>query len=409
MDETSKNRDNNESEAAALITEILLHEKLTGQWDEEKIAQLETHLDDVLFTRDDFQQLRDAAYLQRLLEYYRTAQDLAPARLQRFRNQIGIRQRPARLRILRYAASVAAAVLLAVLSYWIIARINRPHPVIQQPIALVHDVPPGGYHAVLTLSTGAQIIIDSTHRGKVIATQGNALVSNSSTGALIYQSASDHRPHQTLYNTLSTRRGDTYRLILPDGTAVWLNSASSIQYPVQFTGASREISLRGEAYFEISKDSRHPFIVHTTGQAIQVLGTRFNVETYDDELTEATTLIDGSVRVLTPTGDQRLLTPGEQARTGGSAPLTVSEKVDLEAVTAWTKGGFDFNNVELHTIMRTLSRWYDIVPNFSLDAPATKFSVNISRNTPISQVLAMMQETNEVHFQIEGRTVTIKR
>jgi len=302
----------------------------------------------------------------------------------------------------RYYA--AAACILIGFGFWGYSHYGSR--VVVAPV-VAHDVAPGGYHALLTLSNGQAIVLDSTHAGTTLATQGGTVVRRDASGSLAYTPSSTPIT-EVLYNTLSTRRGDTYKVLLPDGSAVWLNSSSSLRYPTSFTGASREVTLTGEGYFEIAPSPGHPFIVHTSKESVTVLGTRFNIMAYEDEPAVATSLLSGSVKVSS-SASSLVLHPGEQVRL--TSLFEVVPSADMEAAVAWKNAVFDFNNEPLPVILRSLSRWYDVDVRYEgPDFPSgILFSAYISRDLPVSKVLHLLSETKEVTFDIEGKTIIVKR
>ncbi|PUZ23852.1 FecR family protein [Chitinophaga costaii] len=260
------------------------------------------------------------------------------------------------------------------------------------------DVAPGRSGAVLTLADGSQVVLDSLHNG-VVATQQGAQVTLHN-GQLSYNG--DVHTKIMAYNTMTTPRGRQYQLVLPDGTQVWLNAASSLTYPVSFAGSERKVSVRGEAYFEVAQEAGRPFRVQVSdGTEIQVLGTRFNINAYPDEASMNTTLLDGAVKVVTSGASQRLL-PGEQAQVPHQASYIKLEKdVDVQTVMAWKEGSFAFHNADLPTVMRQLARWYDIEVRYEGAVPKDRFNGEIDRSLTLSQVLNGLARTS-IHYKIEN-------
>jgi len=336
----------------------------------------------------------------------------------------------------RYIAAAAMVVAVAGATLWSLQKHSTtpiPNPTAQPQIAAATDARPGGNRAVLTLSNGQQINLDSTRNG-VLAAQGNMNVTKLADGQLAYNKASDEKPTAPAFNVLSTPRAGQFSLTLPDGSRVWLNNASSLRYPVAFTGASREVDLTGEAYFEIAKDASHPFrvAVHrsapvsstkpgstaTAGSSatrgasairtstIEVLGTSFNVMAYDDENTERTTLVEGSVRFIHE-GSSALLVPEEQSVLDEHGALKTQHHVNVAEITAWKNGYFHFDHASLETAMRQLARWYDVDVEYAGNIPAQEFMGKIQRNLPLSAVLKGL-ENEHVHFELEGRKLVVK-
>ena len=264
------------------------------------------------------------------------------------------------------------------------------------------EIVPGGNKAVLTLSDGSNIILDSIHQG-VLTKQGNAKVVKLHRAALAY-SAGDAKSGKIVYNTLSTPRGGEYQLILPDGTKVWLNASSSIYFPTAFKGKERNVTITGEAYFEVAKNAAMPFNVTVKDVQIQVLGTHFNIMAYDDENSMNTTLLEGSVKI-SEGSINKMLVPRQQSRINKTGGIKVVD-ADIEEVMAWKNGWFQFNSYDIKEIMREISRWYDVEVVYEGKIPTGHFSGLVSRGNDISQVLKIMQ-AGGVRFKIEGRKVIV--
>jgi len=295
----------------------------------------------------------------------------------------------------------AAAVLVVLLAggYWWYQQ--KATPAVQMADGRYkNDIAPGYNRAVLTLGDGATVTLDSAQSGQV-AQQGSINI-QSQKGQLIYQ-GNNSQPTVAI-NTLSTPRGGQYQLLLPDGTRVWLNAASSLTFPTFFAGEEREVSLTGEAYFEVAKNPQHPFRVKMNGSEVMVLGTHFNIMAYDNEVSRNTTLLEGSVQVVHH-GNIHVLKPGEQARERDGA-VTVTPANVVEAV-AWKNGLFRFKNCDITAVMRQIARWYDIEVVYEGKMPEKTFTGMISRMENVSAVLQFLELTKAVHFTIEGNRVTV--
>ena len=262
------------------------------------------------------------------------------------------------------------------------------------------EITPAVSGAILTLADGSQIVLDSLGNGQ-IAQQSNTTVSNKD-GKLIYNS---QKGASTVYNTMTTPKAQKYTLQLADGTKVWLNASSSIKFPTTFSGNTREVSITGEAYFEVSPDKKRPFIVESRGMEIEVLGTHFNVNAYDDEDMIRTTLLEGSV-VITQSKKSKKLYPGQQAVVNNIGDISLDKNVNLSQVMSWKNGLFYFENSSLQEVMRELSRWYDVDVVYNDRIPNRNFEGEIQRNLKLSEVLRIL-ELNKVNFKLEGRTVLI--
>jgi transmembrane sensor len=270
------------------------------------------------------------------------------------------------------------------------------------------DILPGGNKAVLTLDDGRTIILDSTANG-LVAQEGGTTISKQGNGQLTYDIANG-KSAQVLYNTLSIPRGGQYQLQLPDGSKVWLNSMSSIRYPTTFTGKERRIELSGEAYFEVAKNAAMPFKVIVDGKAeVEVLGTHFNINSYSDEPTVNTTLLEGSVRMTgLATRESKLIVPGEQAQLKKNGQLFVNENANIEQVMAWKNGIFNFDGADLPIVLRQLSRWYDIDIVFEGPVPQREFGGKMQRDLNLSQTLRILK-TNNVNYRIEQQKLIIMK
>jgi len=301
------------------------------------------------------------------------------------------------VRIFGRRAAVAAAILLLMVTggyFW-----YRAQPTVVKGVVVKNDVLPGGDKAILTLAGGQRIILDSVHQG-LLAQQGNAQVSKTDSGRLVYRSGGGGVAAAPVYNTLSTPRGGQYQLILPDGTKVWLNAASSITYPTSFI-AERSISITGEAYFEVAQDPGRPFKVKVNDMTVTVLGTSFNINAYNDEPGMRTTLLTGAIAVNTR-GGRSVVRPGQQTlvKVNGDA-IDIVDHADVEQAVAWKDGRFSFHEADLPTVMRQLARWYDVDITYEGDIPPRRFSGRIGKTLTLDQVLKILTHTR-VHYSIEA-------
>lgn len=309
-----------------------------------------------------------------------------------------------RISLLRRRLSVAAIFLLAIAGAWLLVAREKGIKSNTPVIASGNNITPGGNKAVLTLADGSKIVLDSTHNGQ-LAQQGNARVVNED-GHVIYHAGG--KDESVVYNTMATPRGGQYQLVLPDGTKVWLNAASSIKYPTAFASKERKIELTGEAYFEVTKRN-NPFIVSILSPSgdgeVEVLGTHFDVNAYGDEEMVKTTLLEGAVK-LVRNNKSILLRPGQQAGYGNNDGPELLKDADTEEALAWKNGIFLFNEASIETVMRQVERWYDIEVSYAGKIPAGHFSGTVNRNANISQVLKIL-ELSDVHFRIEGRKIIV--
>jgi ferric-dicitrate binding protein FerR (iron transport regulator) len=286
-------------------------------------------------------------------------------------------------------------------AWWVLHNASQNKIALTQQQRFRNDIDPGKNAAVLTLAGGKQIVLDSTARG-AITRQGNTTIRNAN-GLLVYNELHE-KPTELLFNTLATGRGNQYQLILPDGSKVWLNAASSITYPTAFVGAERKVSITGEAYFEIAKNEKAPFIVESKDVQIQVLGTHFNVNTYDDEDALKTTLLEGSIKV-----GNSILRPGQQAiLSRDNTPIKLVDHPDIDEVMAWKNGAFKFNDATIESIMRQMARWYDVEVVYDTRV-SQHFIADVPRDVPASELLKLLELTDQVHFKIEGKKITVIR
>jgi ferric-dicitrate binding protein FerR (iron transport regulator) len=236
--------------------------------------------------------------------------------------------------------------------------------------------------------------------------QGNTKVIHKD-GQIVYDDENMSK-NALLYNAITTPKGRQYQLTLADGSKVWLNAASSIRYPTAFPGNERVVEITGEAYFEITPDRIKPFRVFVKGMEVQVLGTHFNINSYDDEATIKTTLLEGSVKVKM-NNNTRLLLPGQQAQissNAGDGDIKVVKDIDLAVVMAWKNGYFSFDKTDLGAVMRQISRWYIVDIIYTGKIPDRKFGGEISRNNNLSEVLKILEES-KVKFRIEGAKIFV--
>lgn len=312
----------------------------------------------------------------------------------------------------KYAAAAVVVLTFAAGSYRLFRR-DTPAALVQQGPKPKVDIPPGGNKAILTLADGSTIALDTVQNGN-LGQQGGSRILKLANGELAYQSAGNTPVSATLYNTITTPRGGRFQLVLPDGSRVWLNAGSSLHYPTAFVGGAREVTLTGEAYFEVEKNAAMPFRVTVNEMQVEVLGTHFNVMAYMDEEAINTTLLEGSVKVTAGAnqqpgaGKQKFLVPGQRASLNrGNGMLDVQSQVNTEEAIAWKNGLIQFEGNDIHAAMRIISRSYNVEVEYRGDIPPTHFRGTISSNVPVSQVLNMMQLTGEVHFEISGRKIIV--
>jgi ferric-dicitrate binding protein FerR (iron transport regulator) len=311
----------------------------------------------------------------------------------------------------------AAAVLLVFITAGIYRLVNPGATVLSSAVAgnpavsVLADLAPGGNKAILHLADGSAIILDSASNG-TISQQGNIIVKKLDNGLLTYTIGGLQVTEKdaAFYNTITTPRGGQYQVTLSDGTKVWLNAASSIRFPVLFTGNERKVEITGEAYFEVAKNVSKPFKVKTISSEVEVLGTHFNVNAYDDEAVAKTTLLEGLVKVSVPqTGGKlaaRFLQPGQQSGITKDGRISVLNNADTEEAVAWKNGRFQFRSADLKSILRQISRWYDVDVVYKGNVDL-HFTGQLTRDDYVSKVFDKLALTGEVHFKIEGKKIIV--
>lgn len=301
------------------------------------------------------------------------------------------------------AAAVAITAVAGTGAWLLIKKQSHQQVAVVQPVKnKLPDVAPGGYRAQLVLDDGSAIDLDSAAAGK-LAQQGNMQVMNRD-GQLLYQQDATAEK-RSLYNTLKTGRGQMYPVKLSDGSAVWLNSSSSIRFPVAFNEQERRVEITGEAYFEVAHNDKKPFLVSVNGVEVQVVGTIFNINSYNDEGTMKTTLLRGAVKVKKG-NEQVMIKPGEQAEVTDKT-IRVHAGVNVNKEVAWKNGLFYFRNDNLKTIMRQIARWYDIDVVYEGNISDDEISGKIYRNANLSEVLKLLNVL-DVNYTIEGKKLIIK-
>jgi transmembrane sensor len=313
----------------------------------------------------------------------------------------------------KYAAAAIITGTIVTTAVLVFNGGNRKPNVAALPMAQRYhnDVQPGNDKAILQLADGRSIVLDSMQNG-TIANQGNSAV-NKQDGVVRYNSNQQNKVAAIAWNTLRTPRGGQYQLQLPDGSKVWLNAQSSLRFPATLTGNERQVELTGEAYFEVTKNPQMPFrvnMMNATGKPsgqVEVLGTHFNINAYDDEEAMRTTLLEGKVKMSAlDNGESTLLKPGEQSSLSQSSHVSQPIPVQTEEAIAWKEGLFRFQDASIESIMRQVARWYDV--EIVYDGKVDKqFIGTIPRQVPVSTLLKILESTGWVHFVIEGKKITV--
>lgn len=302
-----------------------------------------------------------------------------------------------RFKLWSYIGWTAAVVAAITMTVWLYNK-DELIKVAHNDLTQVNDVVHGGNKATLTLADGQAIELSESRSGVVIG-DSKITYDNGAAIGVLADGASDLARGQI--QTITTPTGGTYQITLSDGTKVWLNAASSLTYSPGINKQKlRKVSLKGEGYFEVAKDSSRPFIVSCRDQEVRVLGTHFNISSYVEDKSIRTTLLEGSIQV-----NDILLKPNEQSILENDMMTVIS--VDAEKAMAWKNGKFVFTSEPIESIMKKLARWYNVEVIYKGDVGAEIFTGSISRYDNISKILEKISLTKAVHFKIEGRRVTI--
>ncbi|MFT3932557.1 MAG: FecR domain-containing protein [Chitinophagaceae bacterium] len=303
---------------------------------------------------------------------------------------------------------IAAAFILAFVGAGIYFLMNRPQT--PAPVLAAHkkgeyknDVLPGRQKATLTLGNGTVIDLDSAQNG-ALAQQGSSHIIKLN-GKIDYQQAQKGSA-DVLFNTIATPKGGQYQVMLPDGSMVWLNAASSIYFPTAFIGSERRVKISGEAYFEVAKDKSKPFIVESGSSEVKVLGTHFNVMAYNDEERMETTLLEGAV-AFSNNNRTLMLQPGEQSKLMKDGRLEKANNADADEILAWKNGMFHFENADIYAVMRQLSRWYDVNVEYRATPGKEGYFLEMPRASKLSSILKVLELTSNIHLEIEGNKIII--
>ncbi|MCY4780009.1 DUF4974 domain-containing protein [Sphingobacterium sp. UT-1RO-CII-1] len=302
---------------------------------------------------------------------------------------------------------ISAAAILLLASVSLLVFLNKSVDTAAFETAVQHEdalIKPAHAGGTLTLANGNKINLSEVGIGE-IALDGGLVITKLANGEIIYEQTNNSSA-PNINNTISTVNGETYRVRLPDGTSVWVNTGSSLTFPLAFATNERKVHLTGEAYFEVAPDTKAPFKVLTDYQTIEVLGTHFNVSAYTDEAVVETTLLEGKVKVA-HAGENALLHVGQQARSVKDRPGIRVRNADLEAVMSWKNGYFRFRNDNIKTVMQQIARWYDVDVVFTGRVTDEKFNGTIERTKSIHEVLGMLEATKVLRFKIEGRRLTV--
>ena len=303
-------------------------------------------------------------------------------------------------------AAASVLIMIAVGSFFI-RRDKKAEMISKVPDATKQDIRPGSNKAVLTLSSGEQIVLTEPHAG-ILAREGATQIIKKESGELVYNLEDKTSAHNTkpVQNTITVPRGGQYQFVLSDGSKVLLNAASSLTYPAEFNGRYRNVELKGEGYFEVTKNTSMPFIVKANNVVVRVLGTHFNISAYSDDANITTTLIEGAVS-MNKGKQTKLLAPGQQGISAYTTGEISVQPANIEQTMGWVKGNFVFEDLNIKEVMKIASRWYDIEVEYRGNVQSKKFGGTTSRFSNITELLDYMKITGGVNYKIEGRRVIL--
>ncbi|HTF30109.1 MAG TPA: FecR domain-containing protein [Flavitalea sp.] len=387
----------------------LLLKKISGQLTSEEAATLEEWKNASAANLREYEDLLQLTVVKSELTHYRDAQAVGK-RLTIPTTSPHTRRNP----FLRwYWAAASVFLLLGLGAYLWYQDSSRPQALTSENKHLPKDILPGRDGAILTLADGRQVVLDSLGNELIAMQSGTQVVLKD--GQLSYDPTGSISG-EAAYNTMSTPKGRQFNLLLPDGTRVWLNAASSIRYPTTFVGTERKVEILGEAYFEVVKNTNMPFRVNVNNRAeVEVLGTSFNVNAYEDEANISATLLEGSVKVaafqvvssdrpvtLKPRQQAQIMQAGQNTRPG----IKVINDADIDKVMAWKNGAFNFTDVSLKDVMKQLERWYDIEVIYESTVPNVELTGKMTRDVTLNDLLKNLGDLG-VHCKLEGRKVVV--
>jgi len=350
---------------------------------------------------EDLQSLLDGMWSRFLPEEEAWTEEKKAEQFDEVLHKVALHQVPVKRMNNWYRVAAAAVVggIVATAAFFYTtnhATVQKPEIIVAKKV--VNDIPPGKDRAILTMQDGTKVDLDSLQKNSAAAygfqkKNGNEIAFNEASSQTI------------TYNTLATPKGGKYKLMLPDGSMVWLNAASTLRFPTAFQGSSREVTLTGEAYFEIAENAKQPFHVKVNDMDVQVLGTHFNVMAYDDESTVNTTLLQGSVKV-SQGSRSNILKPGQLSAIDKEGAMKISE-ADVEETMAWKNDLFVFRSYDFKKVMRQVERWYNVTVEYKSKIPEGKYSGMIGRNNNISQVLNILKASG-ISFKINDNTIVVE-
>lgn len=391
----------------------LIRKHLNDELNDQEKQELDNWVQQSEEHRLFFHQLTDEKSLAAIISEYETSRSIVFEKIKKavpLSGESNIKSAGIRWLNPRRLTAIAASILVAggALVWWSVNRNENSITEIAAKPVIQQNLQPASEGAILKLADGKEIILDQTKDG-AIAQEGNTQITKSE-GLLSYNGTDPSA--KVLYNTLSTPKGRIYKLSLPDGTRVWLNAASSIRFPTAFAGSERNVEVTGEVYFEIKKDVERPFLVKAGHQTtIEVLGTEFNVNAYQNEKILRTTLLTGAIRMQSQDqpGTSVVLKPGQQAQwknIPAIQPFTVVQQVNIEKVMGWKNGYFSFDDLTLEELMREVERWYDVEVLYENGVPSKTFFGKVNRNLSLFDFMEGMKDWG-VRLRLEGRKLIV--
>ncbi|WPU94346.1 FecR domain-containing protein [Mucilaginibacter sabulilitoris] len=383
----------------------LISKLLKGDISPEEDLWLKNWVEESAVNRAHFEKLTDQSYLENRLKYWNAIdKEKAWDKLQQKLEAKETKARFNYLPLLKYAAILILLSTVGILLY----RENSKH--LQKAVnqSIVHNqIRPGSNHAILILGNGEKITLKKHAKLSISENDGTAVSSQNDVLAYKQDERQSGVDQKLVYNTIMVPRGGVYQLILADGSKVWMNSASSLRYPTAFSGKDRRVYLTGEAYFEVAKNARMPFIVKTNKAEVQVLGTHFNVMAYDDESSCKTTLLEGAVKVQSSAA-VNVIKPGQQAVIDIQGQQKINSDIDVDEELAWKNGLFIFKDAGIKGIMQQASRWYDVDVVYEGKIPEIQFTGQMSRKVDFYGFTNILKYAG-LNFNIKGKTVTITK
>ncbi|MDB5146275.1 MAG: FecR family protein [Mucilaginibacter sp.] len=385
----------------------LISKLLNGDISPEEHLWLKEWVDESAENRAQFEKLTNADFLEEKLNFWNKI-DNDKAWNELLRKLPEPESAPARrfnyTSLLKYAAIVILTLSVSVLLYR--RNENRVKGNDKPQIAQTTRINPGSNNAILILGNGQKVALKNHTQVSINEDDGTA-VSNKNEILAYKHTGKANTGKEQIYNTIVVPRGGEYQLVLADGSKIWMNSASSLRYPTSFSGSERKVYLSGEAYFEVAKNAKMPFIV-TTGKAeVQVLGTHFNVKAYDDEDICKTTLLEGAVEVHSSVAINEIK-PGQQAIINGEGQQKITSDINIDEEVAWKNGLFMFTKADIKDVLQQVSRWYDIEVVYEGKVPELQFSGQLSRKVDFYGFTNILKYAG-LNFTIKGKTVIVAK